>query len=536
MSNSKSKRRQFLARSSAGLLLSPLGSPLKAATLAAPAIIQAESSWPQISNGIMSGDVSGQSAIFWCKTSLAAKPVLEWSTHPEFKTSQRQAGAISQYQRDFCCHIDVRGLPAGQTVYYRFHFEASEHRRSRATSATGQVKLPELGKAKRNLRFCFSGDEAGQGWGINPELGGYAIYRTMATFKPDFFIHSGDQIYADGPLQESVTLDDGSIWKNIVTPAKAKVAETLAEFRGNFAYNQLDAARREFAAQVPFLVQWDDHEVRNNWYPGQIIGAQEPRYQQQRHIDQLAAYAKQAMFEYSPMRAHAHDPERVYRQFHHGPLLDVFMLDERSYRGKNNPNLQTQQDADSVFLGSAQTRWLKQALLNSKATWKVIASDMPISVVVNDFNKDVPAGWMEAWANGDGGQPRGRELELAELLRFIKQHQIKNLVWVTADVHYAAATHFHPDRAAFKDFVPFWEFIGGPLNAGTFAPPGNDMSFGPEVKFCSVTADLKANRSPKDGLQFFGLAEIDAASQVMRVSLRNLAGDDLYSVDLQPEF
>jgi hypothetical protein len=106
----------------------------------------------------------------------------------------------------------------------------------------------------------------------------------------DFFIHSGDQIYADGPIQAEVKLDDGSLWRNVVTEAKSKVAQTLDDYRGNFAYNMLDASKRRFAAEVPFLVQWDDHEVRNNWYPGQLIGAAGKRYDE-RNIDVLAARA-----------------------------------------------------------------------------------------------------------------------------------------------------------------------------------------------------------------------------------------------------
>ncbi|MCE0447299.1 alkaline phosphatase D family protein [Streptomyces tricolor] len=52
------------------------------------------------------------------------------------------------------------------------------------------------------------------------------------------------------------------------TEEKAKVAETLAEYRGNFRYNLLDRNLRRFNAQVPSIVQWDDHEVRNNLVPG----------------------------------------------------------------------------------------------------------------------------------------------------------------------------------------------------------------------------------------------------------------------------
>ena len=91
---------------------------------------------------------------------------------------------------------------------------------------------------------------------------------------------------------------------------------------------------------------------------------------------------------------------------------------------------------------------------------------MPLSAVV----KDGPADY-EAWANGDGGAPLGRELEIADLLSFMKRRGIRNTVWLTADVHYPANIHYHPDRAtAFKDFDPFWEFISGPLHAGGFGP------------------------------------------------------------------
>ena len=73
-------------------------------------------------------------------------------------------------------------------------------------------------------------------------------------------------------------------------------------------------------------------------------------------------------------------------------------------------------------------------------------------------------------ANGDGGPPLGRELEIADLLRFLRKERVRNVVWITGDVHYAAAHHYHPERARFTDFDPFWEFVAGPLHAGTFGP------------------------------------------------------------------
>jgi alkaline phosphatase D len=396
--------------------------------------------------------------------------------------------------------------------------------------AIGRFRTPPAGR--RTITFVWSADEAGQGWGINTAWGGMRLYEVMRRASPDFFIHSGDQIYADGPIQAEVKLADGTLWKNITTPEKSKVAETLAEYRGNFAYNLLDDHKRRFCAEVPFLVQWDDHEVRNNWYPGQVLG--DERYRQ-RSASLLAAYARRAMFEYNAMRIDPADPERIYRSLAYGPSLDVFMLDERSYRGPNSPNRQTELGDEAAFLGSEQLRWLKRALLASRATWKVIASGMPISLVVPDLNPDVPKGTYEAWANGDNGIPSGRELELASLLSFIKNNAIKNVVWVTADVHYAQATYYSPSQAEFEDFLPFWEFVAGPINAGTFGPNELDLTFGPEIRYQSVTAGMKQNLPPTDGKQYFGAVRIDGATEAMTVSLHDVKGDTLFRVSLDPE-
>jgi alkaline phosphatase D len=107
-------------------------------------------------------------------------------------------------------------------------------------------------------------------------------------------------------------------------------------------------------------------------------------------------------------------------------------------------------------------------------------------------------------------------------------------VWVTADVHYAQATFYDPGRAAFSDFTPFREFVAGPISAGTFVPNEVDRTFGPDVKFVSIPAGLKPNRPPTEGRQYFGLAKLDGASETLTVSLHNLTGRTLHTVDLQP--
>ena len=303
----------------------------------------------------------------------------------------------------------------GEQVFYRVTFEDLANPGTMSQSATGRLRTAPLGG--RDIRFVFSGDEAGQGWGINPVWGGYRIYEAMRAVNPDFFIHQGDQIYADGPLKEEVKLDDGTVWKNVVTPAKSKVAETIDDYRGCFAYNLTDDNKRRFASEVPFLVQWDDHETHNNWYPGESL-AGDARYKQVTSADALAANARRAMFEYNTFRPNALEAERVYRRFPYGPLLEVFILDERSYRGPNGTNRQPSLTPDAAFLGPKQLLWLKQGLLASKATWKVIASDMPIGIQVPDAQPWIPKGNFEAWANGDNGMPLGPRARARQPLRF----------------------------------------------------------------------------------------------------------------------
>jgi alkaline phosphatase D len=511
------KRRNFLALGAlAGGHLLAAPSHLFAR---APAIISAQR--PRLPCGAQSGDVADGRAVIWSRADRAARLHVEYATTESFQNAQRISGPAAIETSDFTARVELSDLPAGQQIFYRVSFQDLADSKLFSEPVTGSFRTPT--NTRRNVSFVWGGDVCGQGWGINPEFGGMKIYEAMRRAQPDFFIHSGDTIYADNPIVAEVKLEDGTIWKNITTPEKAKVAETLDEFRGAHRYNLLDENFRRFNAEVPMLAQWDDHEVRNNWYPTQILD--DPKYTV-KSVDLLAARGQRAFLEYTPLRFNPADPERIYRAYGYGPLLEVLLLDERSYRGVNSPNRQTTQSGATAFLGGAQMNWIKQRLLNSKAVWKVMASDMPLGLIIRDGREN-----FEAVANGNG-PALGRELEIAELLRFIKQRRIKNVVWVTADVHYCAAHYYDPTRAQFTDFDPFWEFVAGPLNAGTFGPGALDDTFGPQVKFTGIPPGMQPNRSPKDGLQFFGAVRIDGKTAVMTVSLHDLNGKQLYRVEL----
>jgi alkaline phosphatase D len=165
--------------------------------------------------------------------------------------------------------------------------------------------------------------------------------------------------------------------------------------------------------------------------------------------------------------------------------------------------------------------------------WKVIAADMPIGLHVGDGKDAQGKDRWEAIANGEDGAPKGRELEMAHLLREIKRAGIKNVVWLTADVHYTAAHYFDPAKAQFTDFAPFWEFVSGPLNAGGFGPNKTDATFGMQVMY--QKAPTEVNAPPTSGMQFFGQVDIDAKTRAMTVTLKDIAGASLYAKTLAPQ-
>jgi alkaline phosphatase D len=449
---------------------------------------------PQISHGVQSGDVGADGGVVWARADRPSQMLVEVATTDSFKDARKLPPIAALPESDFTAKMLVDNLPGGQDIFYRVRFRDLSHSDIEGEPMVGRFRTAP--SDERDVSFVWGGDVAGQGWGINPDDG--------------------------------VRLADGKTWKNLTIPEKAKVAETLDEYRAAHKYNFLDDNVRAFNAEVPIFVQWDDHEVTNNWSLSKDL----PSSYKERNISLLAARAARAFHEMYPIRESIVEPGRVYRTLSYGPHLDVFMLDERSYRGPNGPNQQTGYGPGAYFLGPDQMLWLKRALLNSRATWKVIASDMPLSLIVYDDAANKRGS--EAFAQGDG-PARGRELEIAEILRFIKTAPINNTVWLTADVHYTAAHYYNPDKAQFQDFEPFWEFVSGPLHAGTFGPNELDNTFGPEVRFIKAPGADKQNLPPSAGMQFFGHVKIEGATGQMTVTLRDRADVALWSTSLDPK-
>lgn len=291
------------------------------------------------------------------------------------------------------------------------------------------------------------------------------MFDTMSALNPDFALFQGDMIYADGPIPPTKAIPaevGGGVWIN--NPSCDINAVTLDDFRAHWKYNFGDDKMQNFLSQTPIFVQWDDHEVTNNWYPSEVLGPS--KYPAGTSVDGLYANSLQAFYEMNPIM----EGQSIYRKQRFGKHVEIFFVDYRSFRDVN-PCAESPEPCD--MMGEEQLEWLKQSLAESKATWKIISSHDPLAIVTGG------PGDRDSFSDGSPAI-MGREHELKDLFGFIKAKHIKNVISLTSDVHYTAHVNLDPARAegGFTDYNAIDEFVIGPIHAGAFGPNAIDSSFG----------------------------------------------------------
>src|SRR3954462_9570626 len=191
---------------------------------------------PLISHGVQSGDVGADGGVVWARADRPSQMMVEVSTTESFAKVRALPPIAALPETDFTAKMLLENLPAGQDVFYRVRFRDLSHIDIQGEPVVGRFRTAPADR--RDVSFVWGGDVAGQGWGINPDDGGMFTFAAMRKHNPDLFIHSGDTIYADGVIAAETRLPGGDVWKNtLVVPEKAKVAETLDEFRAAHKYN-----------------------------------------------------------------------------------------------------------------------------------------------------------------------------------------------------------------------------------------------------------------------------------------------------------
>ena len=274
---------------------------------------------PLVTHGVQSGDISTDSGMVWARTDRPARMLIEAATTDSFENVCYTTAVDAIPETDFTAKALIEDLPSGQDIFYRLRFQDLSSPKVTSEPVMGHFRTAPYDH--RSISFVWSGDTAGQGWGIDPSRGGMRTYTSMLRNQPNFFVHCGDSIYADCTIPAQRKLPNGEIWRNIVTEDKSKVATTLNDYRGNYKYNLLDANLRAFNAEVPLFALWDNHEVMEDWWPGEVFDRSGYNV---KSASLLAARACRAFHEFMPLRYVPSEPGRIYRKISYGPLLDLF--------------------------------------------------------------------------------------------------------------------------------------------------------------------------------------------------------------------
>jgi alkaline phosphatase D len=408
----------------------------------------ADAAAPGFQYGVAAGQITATSAVLWTRAPRAGRvrvAVFQASSPP---SAVRFRSVLAPKGDDQTTTVGVDGLRPG--TRYRYVFEQGGKR-----SPIGTFETAPPRSAGGTVRFALSGDaDATRGPNGQPGFNHFEVYGRMAAEHNDFNVNLGDTIYSDSEIGGS--------------PVARTVAEKWAKYKLGLALPAL----RKLRASTGLYSHWDDHEFVNDFSlpeNGQAI---------------YDAGVK-AFMDYAPV---TEGPRGLglFKHFRWGKNLELFFLDERSFRsakaaGICNGDLAptapqafrqafaslapalknpvspvctaTLDDPNRTMLGAAQYAAFTKAIKASTATWKVIVNEVPI--------QQYYALPYDRW--------EGYEAEREKLLHFL-QDNVKNVVFLTTDTH---ANLVNEVRYSTLGGTPqgsgIWEVVTGPVATNTFA-------------------------------------------------------------------
>ena len=350
-------------------------------------------------HGVASGDPLPDAVILWTRvTSDADNPApadVQWEVakDPSFATLVANGTASATADRDFTVKVDVTGLEAGTTYFYRFRGLGEE-------SVIGRTKTAP--RTASRLRFAVvSCSSLPHGY--------FHVYDAIAKRRDiDAVLHVGDYIYE---------YKDGEYGGQRPSLPKNEIL-TLADYRARYAQYRGDQNLREIHRQHPMIATWDDHEVADNASKdgaGNHDEATEGSY-----VDRKRA-AFRAYDEWMPIRGDLADG-KIWRTMRYGDLADLIVLDTRHWgKEKQTSDDDPARDLDArQILGVDQEAWFFDQLRTSTAKWKVVCQQVLVSPLPQYLNTD-------QW----DGYPKARE----RMYDVIEQNAVKDVVILTGDIH-----------------------------------------------------------------------------------------------------
>jgi len=417
-------------------------------------------------HGVASGDPLADAVVIWTRitiddtttTTTTNQPKVSWqvATDSEFTLVVAKGTERTSADQDYTVKVDVTGLKAYRFYYYKFTYCYTAN--NCVDSVTGRTKTAPSHTSPNNdvvqqLRFATVSCSSIQ-WGYF-----HAYDRLSERSDIDVVLHLGDYIYeyANGEFGQ---VRDGE-------PPTATV--TLEDYRLRYAQYRREASLKNLHQRYPFITAWDDHEFADNAARDQAPPESHDSTLDGSWIDRrrAAATAYREWMPFRPQKTNADGKAikkdrqtitvpwnyNLYRCFHYGNLVDIFVLDSRivgrdqQFAGLGHLMFLPEYFSENRdMLGTTQMEWLKAGLRSSNAKWKVLMQTVmftPVNIMgLIAHNSD-------AWD--------GYNADRAELMGFIVDNEIDNVVILTGDIHSTLIADVPKQQTA--EIETYWDWV-----------------------------------------------------------------------------
>ena len=430
---------------------SPILPLLSALLCAACASVPGEPT--SFTHGVASGDMRADSAVLWTRTAAASRVTPQVSLAPDFEHAMGLPPISSSAQHDFTVKTIAGGLAPGTRYYYRF--VAGD-----TASPVGTFRTPYAPDDHATVKMAFTGDAD---WKWKP----YPLAAALAQENLDFFFFLGDVVYESQDYE-------GQSLANDLAGYRAKYRENREPRPGSAT--GMAPLRDLYAAFGQYSI-FDNHEIGDTPEGGALKSGGFAN-RSQPFLDGV-----QAFNEYQPVRservsgtgdARLDGSDRFYHAVPWGANVELIVLDDRSYRDARIAKTDAP-DAGScarTMLGEAQLRWFEDALVAAQrrgAVWKVVAISSPIQELGRASQVGFDFDSFKGWAGN-------YRCERSRVLKFIDEHAIDNVVFLTTDYHFTSVNQLLYDTVPGNPASPrkparnAFEIITGPIGAVTGSP------------------------------------------------------------------
>ena len=437
-------RRQFLAYSAALVSVPLLGQTTQA-------VEKPRFSDNPFSLGVASGDPDHRGVVLW--TRLAPQPLqpdggmpptavrVGWTVAEDegLKKVVAKGSTLATPQLGHSVHVELNELKPDRWYWYRFHV-------GDAVSPVGRTRtLPLPWADVSQLKFAVASCQ-------NYEQGLFTAYERMAEDELDLVFHLGDYIY------EYAAGRNGKVRTH-----HGPEIESLGDYRIRLSQYRADPLLHRMHAQCPWFVTWDDHEFDNNY--ANDISEEKGIDPRPFLIRRMAAY--QAYYEMMPLRRRSlpRGPHlQLYRRTPFGRLADLMVLDTRQYRSdqpnddQRSPLNAEALDPNNSMLGSEQKNWLYRSLIDSRATWNVLAQQVMMGMVGFQGDDEPLTYSMDQWP--------GYAAERIQLMKFLAERRVPNPVVLTGDIHSNWANELRVNDRDPESRMVATEFVATSISSG----------------------------------------------------------------------